>query len=113
MAKIRLEHLKPGMLLAQDASTLKGNVIVSKGTKLTASHIKVLKTWGIPEAAVENEGVPFPDAEATASVDPQQRAAAEKEIDLRFAVSNQDHPAIQELRRLALDSLLRQGETVE
>lgn len=110
MAKIRLQQLEPGMIIAEDALTSQGKLVFPRGTRLGPESIQTLKAWGIPEVQVlDNEG-------SLAEKDPPDSTPGEgdwefdDEVKTLYAKSNQDHPAIQELMRLTQKSRLQQKE---
>ena len=48
------ETLEPGMVLAEPVFNRLGQIILSKGCKLSLRRLTILKTWGIPTAVIEN-----------------------------------------------------------
>jgi anionic cell wall polymer biosynthesis LytR-Cps2A-Psr (LCP) family protein len=55
MQKISVDTIDDGMILAQDICASSGNVLVGKGTKLSASMGRRLKNWGITTIQIEGE----------------------------------------------------------
>ena len=47
------ETLEPGMVLAEPVFNRRGQILLSKGSKLSPRHITVLKTWGVQVALIE------------------------------------------------------------
>ncbi len=106
MTRIRLQHLKPGMLISEDAQTNLGKLVISRGTRLTEDSIQTLKAWGIPEVEVmPPDSIPVDNGNG-ASSDSELNEELETQVKSLFIKSNTDHPAIQELIRLAVQSRL-------
>ncbi len=66
--KIRVEDIVDAMILAKDACSPAGNVLLSKGTALTPFLGRRLKNWGILFVDVESDKEPIvPEAAPFAS----------------------------------------------
>lgn len=99
MATMGLNELKPGMRLAQDLRDPVGRLLVGKGAELTAQHLKILKTWGIEEAQIE-QAVSLDEKTAPEELyqitnDILDRAA--RVIRLRFSRTNLDQEVVSHL----------------
>ncbi len=105
MSQIRLDQLKPGMVVGENTITLQGRLIFTKDTRLTRNDIKTLKAWGIPEVSILDSETTS-ETDELAEFDTEQVAQAEKTIESLFCKSSPDHPAIQELKRVALRNQL-------
>ncbi len=103
MTRIRLQELTPGMLISEDAQTHLGQLVIPRGTRLSLDSIQTLKSWGIPEVDVLDQDSLPGFAEVS---DPEQVTETETAVRALFSKSNTDHPAIQELIRLAVHSRL-------
>ena len=62
MATISSKKVKTGMILADDVHDVSGRLLVEKGTMLSDTHLKVLKTWGVAEVNIESSEVEEPAA---------------------------------------------------
>lgn len=104
MAKISLDNITAGMVLASDAKERSGRVLLRAGTELTERHLNIFKTWGVTEADIESvtpdEAAVNAAAEATSQIDPQVLEKAEKYVDALFALSDKTQPPIRELMRI-------------
>jgi hypothetical protein len=68
MRKIAVDKIEDAMVLAQDVCASSGNVLLGKGTTLSAAMGRRLKNWGIASVAVEGtEEVQADTAAATVS----------------------------------------------
>lgn len=110
MGTIGIDQLKPGMVLAEDLKSPQGRLLLHKGSEVTEAGLRTCRIWGIAEAEVEG----VEDASATPDLDaaPEDlREACEAVVDARFAYTDPEHPAVAELKRLALrDCVLRHME---
>ena len=55
MDTIPLSELKLGMVLARPARDRNGRLLVAEGLTVTEDHLRVLKSWGVTEVAVEGD----------------------------------------------------------
>ena len=101
MPIVKTHDLMPGMTLLQEIQNHSGRKLLPAGTLITEKHILNLKAWGISEASIKVGGVESGSAVESNKFDPQKLAKAEKEVGTLFCLSNQDHPAVIELMRLA------------
>jgi HD-like signal output (HDOD) protein len=96
MGSIRIDKLKPGMVLADDVRDIKGRLLLTRGKAIGPEHIRVFKIWGIPQ--VEVAGAPEnAEAAAAAPVDPARVEAVRKETETLFRHTDLQHPAVQEI----------------
>jgi hypothetical protein len=60
---LAIEKLEAEMILAEPIRNRFGQVLLNKGVSLSARHLTILKTWGIPQVLVENgtEGKNLPE----------------------------------------------------
>ena len=102
MALIRINQLKPGMVLDKNVVDRTGRLLLTSGHKITAKHIRTFKAWGITEVEVEalfeaeRDGKPQGIKPA---VVPEE---IQKEIDGLFQFNDKRHPAIMELMDLCV-----------
>ncbi len=57
MALIYVDDLQAGMVLASDLQTPKGRFILAAGAALQPEHLKILKSWGVYEADIEESSL--------------------------------------------------------
>lgn len=100
MPILKTQDLIVGATIAGEVQNHSGRRLLPGGTVLTEKHILNLKAWGITEVDIQDEGVGSSPLKAE-KVDPKKLGKAQKEIEALFCFSNQDHPAITELMRLA------------
>jgi HD-like signal output (HDOD) protein len=96
MGTIRLEKLKPGMVLADDVRDIKGRMLLTRGMPVGPEHIRIFKIWGIPQ--IEIMGAP--DSTETAAVPPVDPARLEMvrtETEALFRHTDREHPVVQEI----------------
>jgi hypothetical protein len=101
MVRISIDNIKDGMITAE-AVEVQGRLLVKKGALLSRNHLRIFKTWGVHEVAIEREGTEPTNA---AAKDPMTKniGAVCKKIDFRFQKCNQDDEVIRELKRVVLE----------
>lgn len=72
MPKLKLEQLKPGMVVAVAVKNMDDMLLAPSGCELTERHISILETWGITEVEVEAS------EETQAPVDPLSKLSPER-----------------------------------
>lgn len=86
-----LASLKPGMILAEPIRDRYGNIMLTKGTGLTAAHLHTLEQRGIASALVAPARIPPSDDELAA-----MRQSTEERLRHIFRLSL-DHSGNQKL----------------
>lgn len=103
MGILRIDQVNSGMVLAANVRAPNGRLLIASGRELTERQLLVLRTWGIQEIDIVGGGIednsrpPLP-----AEVSPQQLEQAKQILRPLFELANRDHPAMQELFRLAV-----------
>ena len=100
MGKVAIENIETGMILASDVHDRSGRMLLGAGAELTQKHLVIFRTWGVLEADIAGQGDEAFD-QLPADVDPLELAAAELALAPLFRHTNQNHPAISELMRIA------------
>lgn len=89
------------MVLAGDVLDRSGRMLLGAGAELTQKHLVIFRTWGVLEADIVGQGTDEAADLIPADVDPQELIDAEQALAPLFRHTNQDHPAIIELMRIA------------
>jgi hypothetical protein len=71
MKKILVEDIKDAMVLGREVCGTSGNVLLVKGTELSAALGRRLQNWGISSVYIEGEEEKQPE-ENTVSVSPEE-----------------------------------------
>lgn len=113
MRKVKLDDLQEGMVVAADVKNLDDMLLIPAGSELTARHIRILRTWGIPEVAVETGGEGEENTDPLLKLAPETAAKLESDVRSRFWKLDGTNPAQKELLRLTLRRAARQllGQT--
>lgn len=106
---IRAKDLTPDMVLAADLHTPQGRLLLTKGTRLTPDHLRVIKTWGVAEAAIEGLSEKAMENRLSAQCDPEILAMSQRLAERFFLEANQDHEAVKELMHLFVARSARQS----
>ena len=80
MPWIPLQELRPGLTLAEDIESPTGRYRLCAGQELSASHLRLLRGWRVPGAAVEEVPAASPGPETAA---PAQELMADDAADVR------------------------------
>jgi HD-like signal output (HDOD) protein len=96
MGTVRINNLKPGMVLAEDVRDIKGRLLLTGGKSVGPDHIRIFKMWGITQAEIT--GIPGEDdAAPEPAVDPRWLEIVSKETEKLFCCTDRGHPAVQEI----------------
>ena len=100
-----LDEAHAGMVLGQDILGTQGQLLMRAGAVLNDRHLQMLRANRVRNVLIE----PAPNPVARVNHDV---AEIETHIHERFRISDEDHPLIQELRRLCQKRLTeQQGES--
>jgi hypothetical protein len=97
MAKLKIDNLQQGMVVAADIKNLDDMLLFPAGCELSERHIRMLRTWGINEILVET-----PENDAALS-EPFLIELSADEINAmksRYWCWDEQNPAQQEIFRL-------------
>lgn len=108
MPKIKLDALQEGMVVAADVKNLDDMLLIPSGCELTARHIRILQTWGVPEVTVESAGEDKGQADPLAKLSPEAAAKLTSETRAVFWKFDESNPAQKELLRLSILRKARQ-----
>lgn len=97
MQRITLSQAKPGMVLAEPASSEQGTTVCGPGTELTETLITRLGRFGVSRITVEGHPVPKKGEDKSLT-------QLTKELDVRFS-RVQDNPLMMELKAVFREQL--------
>ena len=98
MIQLKIDALKPGLVLADSVYNQQGLLLLEKGTALTHKRIWMLKTWGIDQVTVK--GRAHKDGPSDYKVEFETRESIEKELQAKFADVIED-PIMQAIMKAA------------
>jgi hypothetical protein len=98
MIQLKIDELKPGMILAQSVYNQQDLLLLEKDTPLTKKRIWMIKTWGIDQVSIK--GIPSGDNRTDFEVELENKNAIEKELQAKFADVLED-PIMQEIMKAA------------
>jgi hypothetical protein len=84
---LKIDELKPGMILAESVYNRSGSLLLEKNTSLTKRRIWMLKTWGIDKVSLEGKSkeggntVSETELETKETIEKELRAKFEDTID--------------------------------
>ncbi len=108
MPKIKLDALQEGMVVAADVKNLDDMLLIPSGCELTARHIRILQTWGVPEVMVESGGEDKSHADPLSKLLPEAAARLTSETRAIFWKFDESNSAQKELLRLCILRKARQ-----
>lgn len=98
MVHLKINALKPGMVLARSVYNQQDLLLLEKGTSLTKKRIWMLKTWGIAQVSIKGRGQN--DEPSAHEVEFETRESIERELRAKFA-DVIDDPVMQEIMEAA------------
>lgn len=108
MITVPVQSLKPGRILAADIKNAHGQLLIKKAMEVTDKHLRVLKSWGVVEVQVEGDPSDTTDEMVVEQFNPEILDKARTEVLARMSHNSMEHPAIDELVRLAVQRRARQ-----
>ena len=55
MINLSIDDIKPGMILAHPVRNPQGVLLLEAGARITPKNIRIFKSWGVLEAAIEGK----------------------------------------------------------
>ncbi|MBW1850582.1 MAG: HDOD domain-containing protein [Deltaproteobacteria bacterium] len=100
MSIIHTDDLRDSMILSEDVRDINGRLLLQKGQKIKANHIRIIKKWGVTEINVV--GTPADELKTASQTAPDKIEGIERETRRIFKHVDLNHPAIKELFRLSV-----------
>jgi len=100
MGLLKIEKLKPDMVLTDDVKDINARLLLKKGQKIALNHIKIMKTWGVTEVAVQ--GADDSASHPETVLDPEHFKRVAEDTKPLFKHVDLKHPAIKEIFRLSV-----------
>ncbi|MDH5232261.1 MAG: hypothetical protein OEZ58_16005 [Gammaproteobacteria bacterium] len=97
MTLLALSEIQEGMIVANDVE-FRGQVIIRKGVRISADHLKKLKAWGIVEISVNNHNSNSNEAIS----DKEFIELARKKVNSRFIHADLNYAPMKEIYKLAV-----------
>ena len=102
MSKLGINQLCEGMIVDEAVSDLRGTILLQKGTAITLSGIKILKTWGVFEISVEEASAAEHNVSTETQLDARTAAEAAAKAARLFQHVDQSDRCAKELMRLTI-----------
>lgn len=110
MGTVYIEDLRPGMVLSADVRSRQGRLLFSRGLILDELSIQTLKFWGITETPIDGHDQKTLDRERVHALDPALARLAWDAATRRLRLSDNELPAVRELKRVTFIHLVNSGE---
>ena len=98
MIRLKVNELKPGMILARSVQNQQGLMLLEKDSPLTKKRIWMLKTWGIDRVSIKGE--PKKDGRTVFEAESETKETIERELKAKFA-DVIDDPVMEEIMKAA------------
>ena len=100
MGVLHIQHIQPGMELAEDIVSFNGATLLKSGAVLTERHLKAFEMWGITEADIK--GIDDGDTEEMHpdGIHSEISQNIVSELDRLFQKSDLNYPITAELYRI-------------
>jgi hypothetical protein len=112
MVRVAMSDLKEGQVLVEPVQ-VQGRFLLAAGVAITRNHLRIFKTWGVVEVAIEGDA---PDAGGP-DLDSAEVRFIRAEIDRRFEKCDGDNEVIAALKKTvlkrAIDRCLGTAATVK
>jgi hypothetical protein len=99
---LKIEELKPGMVLARSVYNQQDLLLLEKDTSLSKKRIWILKTWGIDQVSVK--GKSQREGKGGVEAELETKETIEAELKAKFA-DVIDEPIMQEIMKVACRQL--------
>ncbi len=100
MGVLHIQHIQPGMKLAEDIVGFNGVTLLRKGCVLTERHLNAFDMWGITEADISGVETVDLDAIDQDDIDPEIVRQMEGGLDRLFQKTDREDPVTAELYRI-------------
>ncbi len=101
MPLLAIEHLQPGMEVADDVNNVHGLLLLARGTILQDASIRVLKTWGVKALRIVGDEERLAAQAASLEPDAATWSEAEQALHARFQHVSEELRAARVVKRLA------------
>lgn len=101
MGLTQIDNLEAGMILASDVHDRAGRMLLGAGTELSQKHLTIFRTWGVMEVDIVGAEDDNQSCNLPPEVTQEQLEAAMAALGPLFGNSDQEHPVMRELLRLA------------
>ena len=98
MIRLKVDELKPGMILARSVYNQQDLLLLEKDSSLTKKRIWMLKTWGIDRVSIKGE--PKKDGRTVFETESETKETIERELKAKFA-DVIDDPVMEEIMKAA------------
>ncbi len=104
MSVVALDKLQEGVVLNTDVRDNNGRLILSKGKRIDAAHIRLFRIWGVAEVDIEGErDTAAPGAGDKDAGPVNQRIKSEHTVEMILQNLDARHPAIETIFRAAVE----------
>lgn len=99
MLLVPTDKVESGQILAEEVRDINGRLLLSKGNKIEANHIRIFKIWGIAE--VKLLAADHYESEADPEIKPEIIEKKQESLKSLFCHVDLAHPAVKEIYKIA------------
>ncbi len=96
--RLKIEELKPGMILARSVYNQQDLLLLEKNTSLTKKRIWMLKTWGVDQVSVKGKSQGEGKGDFEAELETKETIETELKAKFEDVI---DEPVMQEIMKAA------------
>jgi len=100
MGLLKVQDLKPGMVLEEDLRSSNGRLLLQQGARIEERHLRTCKIWGIAEARVRGVSAEEVETRRLSGLNPEILKQARLMCVAAFAANDLRDPVVRELARL-------------
>ena len=109
MGKLKIEYVKPGLVLASDVKDPQGLILLRAGNQIVEKNIRIFKMWGITEINVRDVGKNCVEDKSMEQINPSLIKEAKKQSKILFRHTDLRNAATKELYRLCTKRIVYQN----
>ncbi|MBF0380465.1 MAG: hypothetical protein HQL69_05565 [Magnetococcales bacterium] len=113
MAIKRVVDVDPGMVLASDAMDMSGRMLLAAGKEITAKHLKIFRTWGVPEVDIKEDSPSGADGDAESSSRSDGEDKFEVKAKALFCQNDLNDPLIKELFKFCVSQMKKNPSLIK
>jgi len=110
MINLKIDDLKPGMILAQPVRNGQGVLLLEAGARITNKNIRIFKSWGVKDIAVLGERSDSKDADEDVAI--QGKGSIEIQLKEKFC-DVLDDPVMAAIFKAARIRLMQDSQNSE
>ncbi|NNL74804.1 MAG: HDOD domain-containing protein [Desulfobacterales bacterium] len=100
MKPVPTHKIRSGQILAEDVRDINGRLLLARGNKIGANHLRIFKIWGISEVFIADGS--GDGNKSKPEMDPELVEQVQEGVKILFYHMDMEHPAIKEIYKLSV-----------